>query len=261
MNPDLMITRSVPLLDYEISRSGDGRTVIAYAATFGNMYEVDDQHGHYDEKINPRAFNKELARAGALSRVQVYFNHGRTLWGTPSERFAMPIAVPEEIKADGRGLLTRSRYLHNDLAEQTLEMWREGAIRGQSFRGPIYPNGQKVIQRGPNGRPVVERLQLGLTEYGPAPSVINEEAGLVAIRSSSQLLAEFGEMTPEERLEFAALLSTSATGDPHVDPETDPETDPDDPSPVVPPVVPPAAGLSDELLELANANRRRRLPS
>jgi HK97 family phage prohead protease len=246
----LEITRTVPLLDYEIERSGDGRTVVAYAAAFGVTAEINDQEGHYDETINPAAFNKILARSGSISNVSVHFNHGLTLWGTPSDRYAMPLGTPEDIKPDGRGLLTRTRYAKTDLGDEVLELWRDGAIRGQSFRGATYQSVTRS-KRGPNGRPVIERLQLGLREYGPTPNPAYVDAGLVAIRS--QLLTRpASEMTPAERRELAALLAeTPDLGiDLHEDPVTDPGT--------VPPVVPPAPGLSPEALQAANAQRRRR---
>lgn len=245
------ITRQVPLLDYEIDRSGDGRTVIAYAAAFTNPYEVRDHEGHYDEQIHPAAFNKVLARSGSINNVQVHFNHGLTLWGTPSDRYSMPLGTPEEIKPDGRGLLTRTRYAKTELGDEVLELWRSGAIRGQSFRGATYQS-RTVTGMGPNGRPVIERLQLGLREYGPTPNPANVDAGMVAIRS--QLLAEVGEMTPEERRELVALLNdTPLIGD---DPHVVPGDDPADPAPVEPPD-PDLSAV--ELAELANANRRRRL--
>ena len=244
------ITRAVPLLDYEIVRGGDGRTVIAYAATFGNPYEVHDQHGHYDEVINRSAFNKVLARPGAMERVQVYFNHGKTLYGTPSDRYSMPVGVPEEIKPDGRGLLTRTRYAKTPLGDEILQLWQDGAIRSQSFIGAIYdrPNPRP----GPNGRPVIERMQLGLREYGPTPSAVNADAGLVAIRS--QLLERpASELTPDERRELIALLSEATDLD-TVDPLVVPAVDP---APVAP-VDAPDPGLSLEAIEAENANRRRR---
>lgn len=244
------ITRVVPLLDFEIDRSGDGRTVVAYAAAFNNLYEVSDHDGHYDETINPSAFNKVLARSGAIGNVQVHFNHGLTLWGTPSDRYSMPVGVPEEIKPDGRGLLTRTRYAPTELGDEILELWKSGAIRGQSFRGAVYASAKP--RRGPNGRPIIERLQLGLREYGPTPNPANVDAGLVAIRS--QLLTRpAGELSPDERRELASLLAEMeeiGTPDPHDVPDVDP-------APVAP-VSSPDAGLSLEVLEQANANRRRR---
>ena len=252
------ITRSVPLLDYEIVRSGDGRTVVAYAAAFGPTAEIRDHDGHYDETINPAAFNKVLARSGSINNVQVHFNHGLTLWGTPSERYSMPVGVPLEIVPDNRGLLTRTRYSKTELGDEILALWEDGAIRGQSFRGPTMAT-RTVTRNGPNGRPVLERLQLGLREYGPTPNPAYADAGLVSIRS--QLLAQVGELSDEERVELASLLEQypSIDSDPREFPDDDPDSTPTDVSPVESPAVSPEPDLSAELLELANANRRRRL--
>lgn len=252
----LEIARTVPLLDYEIDRSGDGRTVIAYAAAFNTTAEIRDHEGHYDEQINPAAFNKVLARSGSISNVQVHFNHGLTLWGTPSDRYSMPLGVPEEIKPDGRGLLTRTRYAPTELGDEVLELWKSGAIRGQSFRGATMQS-RTVSGMGPNGRPVIERLQLGLREYGPTPNPAYVDAGLVAVRS--QLLDQYEQLTDEERAELAALLaqSSSISPDPHGVPVDGPAATPAD----VPPVDAPAASPDPDLSvleELANANRRRR---
>jgi len=244
------LVRSVPLLDYEVERSGDGRTVVAYAATFDEAYEVVDFDGHYDEVINRAAFNRALGRG--ISDVQVLFNHGRTIAGTPSSEFSLPIAIPVEVKVEGKGLLTRSRYLKTPLADQILEMWQEGAIRSQSFRGPIYAS--RPARPGPNGRPVIERTALGLIEYGPAPLAINTSADLVAVRSAmvEDRLAALGDLSPEERADLARLLTLD-----------DPLADPSAVEPVVeaieevdPPEVP---GPSLDLLAAEAAQRRRRL--
>lgn len=251
------LVRSVPLLDYEIERGGDGRTVTAYAATFGDPYEVVDFEGHYDEVINRAAFNRAIGRGH--TSVQVLYNHGKTLSGTPSSEFSMPIAVPVEVKAEERGLLTRSRYLKTPLADQVLEMWREQAIRAQSFRGQIFRSAPP--RRGANGRPLIERLELGLIEYGPAPFATNQGADLVAIRSAllEDRLEALGDLTDEEKAELARLLTLTG---PDIDPadpapvddatdEPDPQEDPAEEAPVDP-------GSSIDIQAAAAASRRRR---
>ena len=122
MTDRTVITRTVPLLDFEIDRSGDGRTVTAYAATFDNPYEVNDAEGHYDEVLDPTSLNRTIAN-GALRSAQVFFNHGLTLWGTPSDRYSAPVGVPIDIRADGRGLLTVTRYANTELGDEMLQLW------------------------------------------------------------------------------------------------------------------------------------------
>lgn len=250
------LVRSVPLLDFEIERSGEGRTVTAYAATFADPYEVVDFDGHYDEIINRAAFNRMLGRG--YDRVQVLYNHGRTISGTPTAEFSKPIGVPVEVRAEPKGLLTRTRYLKTPLGDEVLEMWREQAIRAQSFRGPIYRSAPP--RPGANGRPVIERLELGLIEYGPSPFAVNVGADLVAIRSAllDDRLEALADLSPEERAEMARLLTLDgplddpaskapvieATGEP------DPQDDPASKAPVD-----PASSID---IAAAAADRRRR---
>ena len=100
------IERAVPLADLEVK----GRTVTAYAAAFDSPASV------YDPQFNPARHLESVARsaftralnAGAGRKAKVLFNHGKTIDGTPSERYSMPIATPVEVRADGRGLLTVS---------------------------------------------------------------------------------------------------------------------------------------------------------
>lgn len=251
------LVRSVPLLDFEIERGGDGRTVVAYAATFDDPYEVVDFEGHYDEILNRSVFNRALGRG--IGGVQVLYNHGRTISGTPAAEFSMPVAVAVEVKAEPRGLLTRSRYLKTPLGDAVLEMWREQAIRAQSFRGPIIRSAP--ARSGPNGRPVIERLELGLVEYGPAPFAVNSGADLVAIRSAllEDRLSALGDLSDEERAELAQALTLDKPLDTPADiapgdeapVEPDPQDDPADLAPVDP-------ASSIELLSIEAAQRRRK---
>jgi HK97 family phage prohead protease len=177
------ISRWVPIDDLEIKRvDRAGRTVTAYAAAFDQEAEILDKHGHYVEKINRAGFNRTLAHG--IQRVQVFYNHGYDLSGKPNILGAVPIASPTSITPDGHGLLTVSRYNDGELADAVLAAWEGGQIRGQSFTGRVYQS-RKV---GRNGQlDVVERMELGLKEYGPTHSPAYEGAGLVAIRSQEDL--------------------------------------------------------------------------
>lgn len=251
--PRPIIERSVPLIDLEIERGGDGRTVTAYAATFDMPYEVMDFDGHYDEIINRAAFNRFLT--GGFGRVRVMYNHARIPGSNvPSDRWSTPVAVPVEIKAEPRGLLTRSKYLTTPEGEHALTQWKEGAVTAQSFRGPVWRSAP--FRSGANGRPVRERLDLGLTEYGPAVFAINEMAGLVAIRSlaemtSEERLAAISELSDEERAELARLLTldTPIIVAPPDETADDKAGDEDD--------APADPGPSLELLEAEQRQRRR----
>jgi HK97 family phage prohead protease len=215
------IERHVPLLDFEIKRgAADSRIVTAYAATFDTPYEVKDFDGHYDEVLNRASFDRVINRG--LAGIQVMFNHGMTVFGTPSEAGTMPIGKPLEMRAEPKGLLTVSQYARISLADDVLTLLEDGILTGMSFRGAVMRSAPR--RPGPNGRPIIERLDLGLKEYGPAVFPANDTAALVSLRAS--LLAhEVDKLTPEGRQELLALLQTvAAIGAPTVDPE--PNDDP-----------------------------------
>ena len=244
--------RSTPLIDIEIARGGDGRTVTAYAATFDTPYEVRDFDGHYDEVIDRAAFNRQLGRG--IAEIQVLYNHGLTAWGTPSELDSGSIGVPLEVRAEARGLLTVTRYNTNERAERVLSDIKDGAIRFMSFRGPVYRSA--APSPGPNGRPVIRRLELGLKEYGPVLWPANSAAAILAVRTSA-LTDQVASLTVDERAALLEILQAEPhLGGSSVDPE--PQEQPAEAPPVVEAPEAPAPGPSVDVLIAANANRRRR---
>jgi phage head maturation protease len=189
--------RSYPLEDYHIVRTGEGdssgRVVEAYMTVFGEATEIRDHQGHYREDIDRAAFNKRIAdlerSRNGFAGAKVFYNHGMTIHGSPSDRYSMPVAVCEGIRAESRGPLTRSRYLDTPLGNEVLEMWRSGAVTAQSFTGAIIRSspelrpGEKYKPR--NGQlPRVQRLELGLKEFGPTPFPAYQGAELVGVRMS-----------------------------------------------------------------------------
>lgn len=244
------IERYAPILDIEINRSGDGRTVTAYAATFDDPYEVRDFDGHYDEVIDRSAFNRTIGRG--IAGIQVVYNHGMTLWGTPSDRYSMPLGTPLEIRAEPRGLLTVTRYAKTPLADEVLELISTDALRTMSFRGPVMKSAPR--QPGANGRATIRRMELGLKEYGPTPFPANNSAAILAIRSSL-LTVPVDELSQDERDQLVALLQAGPLlGSPvNPEPHDQPAEAPASQAPEA-----PESGPSADVLIAANANRRRR---
>lgn len=216
--------RSFPLEDIHVRAGGDGRTVEAYAAVFDTPTEIYDQDGHYNELIDRRAFERtltQLAPAGSRStwRVGVLYNHGRTLFGTPSERGAMPIGAPVEIKTDTRGLLTVTRYNRTELADEVLENIREGSISAQSFSGAFLrsdpgrpPRGGWRSEAGGKLR-TVRRQEIKLREYGPTPFPAYQDAAVIGVRAE-QVMPLLAELSPDERDKLAHMLRTGTPLDP-----------------------------------------------
>lgn len=197
--------RTYPLEDIAI-RGGDGRTVTAYAAVFETPAEIKDFDGHYMEVIARSAFDKTLAERS--KKVQVFYNHGKTLYGTPSERFSLPIGTPESISADQRGLLTITRYNKTPLADEVLEAIRNGDITSQSFTGKIHRSLPRVAAARRGDLPTITRTELGLKEYGPTPIPSYGGAEIVGVRME-ELADTFRGLSETERAELLALLDTS----------------------------------------------------
>lgn len=188
MTERLTYERMWALEDISISRAtSDGRTVEAYAAIFNSETDIHDQHGAYTEIIDPKAFNRTVSRG--VDRVQVYYNHGMTIYGTPSDAYSIPIGRAMQIKPDNRGLHTITRYNPGEATDQILDAIRNGAIRGYSFRGAIYrsdPNTRNMRPNKDGTLQKVRRLELGLMEYGPTPSPAYMDAAILAVRSGDQ---------------------------------------------------------------------------
>lgn len=198
-------TRAFALEDISIRSDGTGRTVEAYAAVFGVPQTITDHEGTgYVETISRTAFDRTIAqRSGAF---QVMFNHGLDMYGNPSDRFSMPIGTPIEVRADAKGLWTVTRYSSTPLADEVLQLIKDGAIRGQSFSGQWR---KSFPERGPyRSGQVVERTEVAMREYGPTPFPAYTAAEIVGVRSAASLVDEISTMTADERAELVRLLGT-----------------------------------------------------
>jgi HK97 family phage prohead protease len=216
-----MYTRSFPLDNIEVARSGDGRTVEAYAAVFNTPTMVRDEDGEYEEVIDPGAFNRTIDHARRSGRgIPVLFNHGKTLYGTPSERYSVPIGVADanEIRFDSKGMFTRARYHKTQAADEVLEAIRDGSITAYSFQGafmrsdPMRPRGG--YRRSPGGVTTVRRTEATVKEFGPGTFAYYPEAAIVGMRAEQAALL-LGTLPASERERLAQILSF---GTPYVDP-------------------------------------------
>ena len=208
-----MFNRSWDLEDILIRSGGDGRTVEAYAAIFDHPTEIHDQHGHYIENIDRTAFNRTLSHG--IDRIGVYYHHGMTIHGTPSDLGSVPVGRAMEVRADKRGLLTVTRYNRSDLADAVLESIRNNDIRGYSFSGRLIRSNPRRAPR-PKGSSlqVWRHLELGLAEYGPTPAPAYKDAGILAMRSN-QIVAAL-----DEAKQFINTLSSATPRDPADDTAT-----------------------------------------
>lgn len=222
--------RLYPLEDMHILRSGeggDGRTVEAYAAVFDDPAEIQDHEGHYIEVIDAAAFSRAIdhafrSRGGYAGAVKVLYNHGMTVQGTPAERFSMPIGTPVEIRAEKRGLLTRTRYHDTPLADEVLENIRAGSITSQSFTGRIMRSTPQ-LRAGDRYRPrgdsltTVRRTELGLREYGPVLWPAYTGAEILGVRMSAP--GAWSDPDPDDMEQAPPPYEGPAAGDPPPPPE------------------------------------------
>lgn len=174
-------------------RDATGRVIDAYAAVFDQDTEIVDDRGHYIERISPAAWNKRLADISrskvGLRSVAVFYHHGNTIAGTPSEIGSHPVGHPLAIRADAHGLLTSTHYGTSDHAERTFRDVIDGNATGHSFTGAIFASDPPRVPRVRRGDdlPRVRLLELGLAEYGPTPLPFYEGAQLVGVRAQQLL--------------------------------------------------------------------------
>jgi HK97 family phage prohead protease len=213
-------TRSFALEDIAVRSGGDGRTVEAYATVFNTPADVRDADGEYVEVIDPSAFNRAIdhaRRAKGGWNIPVMFNHGMTIFHTPSEIDSVPICVVDEIRADERGLFTRARYHDTPRANAVLESIREGSITAYSFSGafkrsdPNVPRGG--FRRSSSGDlPVVRRMVSTLREFGPATFPVYAGAEVVGVRAE-QAAAVLSRLAPGEIDRLASMFTSSTRFD------------------------------------------------
>ena len=247
---DVMVRRTFALEDITIRAGGDGRTVEAYASVFDVEATVTDFEGAgYVESIRHGAFERTIAQRG--DRMQVIYNHGLDIYGTPTAEFSMPVGVPLEMREDARGLFTVTRYSKTPLADQILELIKDGAIRAQSWGGRWVRSDTRAPYRPGQA---VTRFEAAMREYGPTPFPVFADAAIVGVRSVTSLADEVTSLSPEERAELARLISgTSEPG-----PADTGTADTDSPNPGKDPEPPSAATTpADPTIDLEL--RRRQL--
>lgn len=226
--------RFAPLEDVSVRSEGGERYIDALAAVFNTPQEIRDRDGHYMEVIDPAAFNRTVEQRG-VDGFQVMFNHGKTMYGTPSERYSMPYGVPVDIRPDAHGLVTTTRMLSTPLADEVYAGAAEGALRGQSFSGAFLATSKTKGMRG--GLPTFRRTEIAMREYGLTPFPFYQDAKVINVRAD---VAQLMEMTDEDAAAYAASLSDVArdslfralealldpqTGDDPPDPRTVAEVD------------------------------------
>ena len=194
--PRRPVARALLLEDMTIRSDGSGRVVESYFAIFDKPAEVRDQDGHYYE-VNARSlFTKTLADKGL--NFPVFYNHARTLDGTPAGELSLPVGVPVEITPDDKGVFNAVRYLDNPLADSVLGGIRSRAIRGMSYSGHYLKSTKsRTYKRG--ALPIITRHEVAMREFGPTPIPAHVDAEIIGFRAQ-QFLADLLAADTDERL-------------------------------------------------------------
>jgi HK97 family phage prohead protease len=206
--------RAFALEDCTVRADGDGRVVEAYAAALETPAEIHDQDGHYDEILARGSFDKTIAENG--TRFGVFYNHARTIYGTPDGQLSVPIGVPLEApRADDHGIFTVTRYLDNPLADSVLDAIKQRAITAQSFSGR-FVRSVRTPSRERGGRPTIRRTEVAMREYGPTVFPAYAAAMITGTRSAEMWLADLASMDEATRADlFRQMLSlTTPPGSP-----------------------------------------------
>lgn len=172
----------------------DGRTVMALTAPFNQETPIVDGQGRYREVIDPAAFNRTIDQirpqgSRAMWKAGVFYNHGMTIHGSPSDSGSRPVGTPIDIRVEPAGLITVTRYAATPLGDEVLELLKTGAMTGHSFTGRIMrsdpePHSRLGYRPGPGGAlPLVRRLELGLREYGPTPFPAYDTTAVLGVRA------------------------------------------------------------------------------
>lgn len=202
--------RSVVLDDapLQVSRSGNGRILTGYVAVFDDPTDIADMHGRYREQNAIGAFTKTIAERGR--RFLVTYNHAKTLHGTPSAEFSIPLGVPTDVRTDARGVLADIAVDQTPLGDAILEGARSGSIPGMSYSGafvkssPEKPRGGYTPDRRTGTLPLVTRLEIAMREFGPTPTPAYDAAAIIGVRA---LVQSIEGLSRAERAELIALLS------------------------------------------------------
>lgn len=177
--------RYFPIHDLTVRSEGDRRILDAYAAVFNVEQEIHDQEGRYIEVLTETSFDRTIAQR--RDRFQTLFNHGRTVDGTPSERFSMPYGRILEVTADKVGVRTSTEFGRTDLAREVLSLVEDGIVRGMSFSGSFVKTDRKRAKAG--GLPTFIRSEVAMREFGVTPFPAYGDARIIGVRADLTLLS------------------------------------------------------------------------
>jgi HK97 family phage prohead protease len=182
------------------------RKIIGYAASFGNVDQVEDI-------IKAGAFKKTIRER--KDKIKTFYNH------------SFPIGKPEVIREDSKGLYTESKISPTARGDEVLALVADGVITDMSI-------GFKSIDYSIDETTGIRTLkEVKLYEFGPVDMGANEEAVITGVKALADSIRDRQAVDPKAlaalRHELKALLdaidklggepddSTSHKGGPSID--------------------------------------------
>ncbi len=171
----------------QLEMSSNGRTLSGLAIPYGQLAEIRDQRGHYQEMIQPGAFSEALSQ----TRPRMFFEHGLDV-----RTGLTPIGSFDQAWEESDGVHVKGQLFENELVKPLLDATRAGELAEWSahFRTPSdgsWESWQK--SKGWSIRTVNKALL-------PEISLVNKGAyrTTLSIRSA---LDELPDLTPLEQME------------------------------------------------------------
>ena len=182
----------------------EGRTIIGYAAAFGN---VDS----YGDIIERGAFARTINNNGR--RIKTFYNH------------STPIGLPRVMMEDDKGLFTESVISATRTGDEVLQLVRDGVITEmsigyQTVKADFNPDGNRMLK------------EVKLFEFGPVDMAANEQATIEGVKALADALHAGKAQTT---VDIAAIEAAINTLQKLVVP-TNPSSTQQDPAPAATPV-------------------------
>jgi HK97 family phage prohead protease len=140
----------------------EGRTIIGYAAAFGNI-------DSYGDIIERGAFDKTIQEG--RDRIKTFYNH------------MTPIGKPSAMREDDKGLYTESVVSRTAKGDEILELVRDGVITEMSI-------GYQTIKYDNDDKGFRHLKELKLYEFGPVDFAANEKAVISGVKSLADMLRQ-----------------------------------------------------------------------
>jgi HK97 family phage prohead protease len=131
-----VIRESMRAASLQLETGGNGRTLSGLAVPYGQLAEIRDARGHYQEQIAPGAFTAALA----TSKPKMLFEHG-----LDTRTGKTPIGSFDRVWEESDGIHVSGQLFNNELVRPLTDAARAGELGAWSihFRTASDGSGEK----------------------------------------------------------------------------------------------------------------------